>query len=77
MDAEDCLAVTLDEALREALVAPRMTLDELRLELAVALYQGGVALLWQGAGARRGLGVDFPGDPGAAGYSGALRPPGV
>jgi predicted HTH domain antitoxin len=41
MDAEDCLAVTLDEALREALVAARMTQDELRLELAVALYQGG------------------------------------
>jgi len=41
MDAEDCLVVTLDEALREALVAARMTQDELRLELAVALYHRG------------------------------------
>jgi predicted HTH domain antitoxin len=48
MDAEDCLVVTVDEALREALVAARMTQDESRLELAVALYHRGEALLWQG-----------------------------
>jgi predicted HTH domain antitoxin len=35
------MEATLDEALREALVAARMTQDELRLELAVALYHRG------------------------------------
>jgi len=35
------MAVTLEEALREALVAARMTPEELRLELAVALYHRG------------------------------------
>jgi len=35
------MTATLDEALREALVAAQMTPEELRLELALALYQHG------------------------------------
>jgi predicted HTH domain antitoxin len=35
------MTAPLDEGLREALVAARMTPEELRLELALALYQRG------------------------------------
>jgi len=59
------MTATLDEALREALVAAQMTPEELRLELALALYQHGTLPFGK---ARQLAGVSawgFPGDVGA------------